>query len=123
MADRIQALGIKATVVSTPFTVLLRDFLQERKYEAAIISWDQGPDPDPYDGWHSSQMGSAGLNLANFADAVADELIGLGRTRYDVAVRADAYRQFQDRWQELMPSIVLGYAVKAADRDDAERGL
>lgn len=109
VAEQLQALGIRASVVSTPFGVLLRDFLQERKYEAAIVAWDQGPDPDPYDGWHSSQMGSAGLNLANFSDPVSDELIGLGRTRYEGAVRADAYRQFQDRWQEMAPSVVLGY--------------
>ena len=109
VARQLEPLGIRATVVSTTFSVLRRDFLQERKYDAAIAGWDQGPDPDPYFGWHSSQMGTAGLNLANFADVVADSLIAQGRTNQDMDVRKDAYRQFQEVWAELAPSVVLAY--------------
>ena len=109
VARQLEPLGIRATVVSTTFSVLRRDFLQERKYDAAIAGWDQGPDPDPYFGWHSSQMGTAGLNLANFADVVADSLIAQGRTSQDMEVRKDAYRQFQEVWAELEPSVVLAY--------------
>ena len=109
VARQLEPLGIRATVVSTTFSVLRRDFLQERKYDAAMAGWDQGPDPDPYFGWHSSQMGTAGLNLANFADIVADSLIAQGRTTHDEAVRIDAYRQFQEVWTELEPSVVLAY--------------
>ncbi|MCE7927886.1 MAG: peptide ABC transporter substrate-binding protein [Dehalococcoidia bacterium] len=109
VARQLQQIGIRATVASTTFSVLRRDFLQERKYDAAIAGWDQGPDPDPYFGWHSSQMGTAGLNLANFADVVADSLIARGRTDTDVEVRRDSYRQFQEVWQELSPSVVIAY--------------
>lgn len=109
VARQLDPLGIKATVASTTFSVLRRDFLQERKYDAAIAGWDQGADPDPYFGWHSSQMGTAGLNLANFADIVADSLISQGRTSQDIEVRKDAYRQFQEVWAELEPSVVLAY--------------
>lgn len=109
VARQLEPLGIRATVVSTTFSVLRRDFLQERKYDAAIAGWEQGPDPDPYFGWHSSQMGTAGLNLANFADVVADSLIAQGRTTHDPEVRKDAYRQFQEVWTELEPSVVLAY--------------
>ncbi|MEX1103470.1 MAG: ABC transporter substrate-binding protein [Dehalococcoidia bacterium] len=109
VARQLETLGIRATVASTTFSVLRRDFLQERKYDAAVAGWDQGADPDPYFGWHSSQMGTAGLNLANFADIVADSLIAQGRTSQDFEVRKDAYRQFQEVWAELEPSVVLAY--------------
>ncbi|MBI5946787.1 MAG: hypothetical protein HY875_01450 [Chloroflexi bacterium] len=109
IARQLEPLGIRATVASTTFSVLWRDFLQERKYEAAIAGWDQGPDPDLYSGWHSSQMGAAGLNIANFADQVADGLIEKGRTTSDVEVRADFYGQLQDVWQEKAPSVVIAY--------------
>ncbi len=109
VAAQLDEVGIRSTVASTAETVLFRDFLQDRKYDSAIVTWDQGVDPDPYDGWHSSQLGSAGLNIANFADPVTDELIALGRTHNQPAVRLDAYRQIQARWNEMMPSIVLGY--------------
>lgn len=109
VARQLEPAGIRATVASTTFSVLRRDFLQERKYSAALAGWDQGSDPDPYFGWHSTQRGPAGLNLANFEDAVIDELIAKGRTENDLEVRKDAYRQFQEVWQDLAPSVVLAY--------------
>ncbi len=109
VARQLEPAGIRATVASTTFSVLRRDFLQGRDYDAAIAGWAQGPDPDPYFGWHSTQTGAAGLNLANYADAVADELIAKGRTSNDIEVRKDAYRQFQEVWDERMPSVVLAY--------------
>ncbi len=127
IARELDPLGIKVSVASTPFSVLRRDFLQERKYEAAVVTWDQGPDPDPYPSWHSSQMGSAGLNLANFADAIVDELVQKARITTDTSVRGDLYKQFQEKWDELAPSIVVAYPermyVRRSSIDVPEMGL
>jgi len=109
VARQLDAIGIRATVASTTFAVLRRDFLQQRRYEAAVAGWDQGADPDPYAGGHSSQMGSAGLNIANTNDAVIDRLIETARTRHDPAVRKEMYRQLQEVWQSVMPSAILFY--------------
>jgi len=109
VSEQLAALGIRASVSSTTFTVLNLDFLVPRRYEAALATWDQGPDPDPYFGWHSSQMGTAGLNLANFEDPVIDQLISEGRTSHDLEVRKDSYRQLQEVWQDLVPGVVLAY--------------
>jgi len=109
VANQLQPLGIRVNVQSTTFSVLRKDFLQERKYDAAVAGWDQGLDPDPYFGWHSSQLGSAGLNLANFGDVVMDELIAKARTTSDIEVRREQYRQIQEKWEDLAPSVVLAY--------------
>jgi peptide/nickel transport system substrate-binding protein len=109
VAQQLEALGIRANVASTTFLVLQRDFLRERRYDAAIAGWDQGADPDPYSGWHSSQLGTAALNLANFRDVVMDELIATARLSLDTSVRADLYSQVQARWAEVAPSAVLLY--------------
>lgn len=109
IARQLDTLGIRATVASTTFTVLNLDYLVPRKYEAALAIWDQGPDPDLYFGWHSSQQGAAGLNLANFEDPVVDELIAQGRTTNDREIRLDSYRQLQEVWQDLVPGIIVAY--------------
>ncbi len=109
VASQLEPLGIRASVVSTTFSVLRRDFLQERTYEAAVAAWEQGPDPDLYFGWHSSQLGAAGLNLANFEDAVMDELISRGRVSNDENTRIDSYNQVQEVWQVLSPGVVVAY--------------
>jgi peptide/nickel transport system substrate-binding protein len=109
ISEQLSTLGIRAAVSSTTFTVLNLDFLVPRRYEAALAVWDQGPDPDLSFGWHSSQMGTAGLNLANFEDPVVDQLITEGRTSDDLEVRKDSYRQIQEVWQDLVPGVVLAY--------------
>lgn len=113
VAERIAAdleqVGIRANVASTTFSVLRRDFLQERRYEAAVATWAQGLDPDPYFGWHSSQGGSAGLNISNISNAVLDRLIEEGRTDDRLEVRRDVYAQLQQVWQELVPSVIVAY--------------
>lgn len=123
IAKDLEPVGIRATVVSTTFSVLRRDFLQERQYDAAVAGWAQGPDPDPYFGWHSTQTGAAGLNLANFTSAVADGLIAKGRTTNDLDVRKDAYRQFQEVWNELEPSVVIAYPQYLYAHTDAIQGM
>ena len=123
VARQLEPLGIRATVASTTFSVLRRDFLSERKYDAAIAGWDQGPDPDPYFGWHSSQMGTAGLNLANYANVVADSLIARGRTSNDLEIRKDAYRQLQEVWSETAPSAILAYPHYVYIHTDALHGF
>lgn len=109
IAGQLEPLGIRVTVASTTRTILLREFLEPRRYDAAIFGWDQGPDPDPYPGWHSSQTGSGGLNLADFADLVVDTLVARARVEPDHDVRAELYRQFQEKWADLAPSVVLLY--------------
>lgn len=109
VAAQLEPLGIRAAVASTSFTVLRRDFLDARGYDAALTGWDQGPDPDPYFAWHSSQARPPGGNVASYGGLVIDALLERGRTTLDPLVRRDAYRQFQELWRREVPSVVLAY--------------
>ena len=109
IARQLEPIGIRATVASTTFTVLSRDFLAPRTYDAALAGWDQGPDPDPYLAWHSSQTIHPGGNIANYGGIIIDALLERGRTTASVLVRLDAYRQFQELWQREAPSVILAY--------------
>ena len=109
IARQLEPIGIRATVASTSFTVLSRDFLAPRTYDAALAGWDQGPDPDPYLAWHSSQVIPPGGNVANYGGIIIDALLERGRTTVDTLVRLDAYEQFQELWRRESPSVVLAY--------------
>ena len=109
IARQLEPIGIRATVASTSFTVLSRDFLAPRTYDAALAGWDQGPDPDPYLAWHSSQVDHPGGNVANYGDIIVDALLERGRTTSSALVRLDAYNQFQELWQREAPSVILAY--------------
>ena len=109
IARQLEPIGIRATVASTSFTVLSRDFLAPRTYDSALAGWDQGPDPDPYLAWHSSQVLPPGGNVANYGSIIIDALLERGRTTVNTLVRLDAYRQFQELWQRESPSVILAY--------------
>lgn len=109
VAGQLEPLGIRAAVASTSFTVLRRDFLDARGYDAALTAWDQGPDPDPYDAWHSSRARPPGGNVASYGGLVIDALLERGRVTLDPLVRLDAYAQFQELWRREAPSVVLAY--------------
>ncbi|MGK2965274.1 MAG: ABC transporter substrate-binding protein [Tepidiformaceae bacterium] len=108
IAAQLEDVGIRASVQSMAFSVLLRDFLQQRQYDAAVVLWDQGADPDPYS-WHSAEVGPDGRNIANTQSFLLDSLIGEARTTTDEAVRLDYYSQLQQVWQSEMPSVIVAY--------------
>ncbi|HCV00295.1 MAG: hypothetical protein CL897_04675 [Dehalococcoidia bacterium] len=109
IARQLEPIGIRATVASTSFAVLNRDFLSPRTYDAALAGWDQGADPDPYFAWHSSQLVDPGANIANYGSIVFDALLERGRTTSNMLVRLDAYRQIQELWPRETPSVILAY--------------
>ena len=109
IAKHLELLGVRTSVATTPFSVLLRDFLLPGNYDAALIVIDPGADPDPYFFLHSSQTLFSGFNVSNFTSLSVDKLIERGRGYLETDVRSDVYRQLQELWRKEIPSIVLGY--------------
>ena len=62
-------------------------------YQAAYLSWDLDPDPDPYALYHSSQFPPAGQNFVYYKNPAADALMNQGRRELDHAKRVAIYRQ------------------------------
>ena len=62
-------------------------FIQERvnkvDFDALILGWQMGIDPDLYQIWHSSQTNPYQLNFIGFKNAEADDLIVKIRQEYD----------------------------------------
>jgi peptide/nickel transport system substrate-binding protein len=124
LADSWQQIGARVTVAPTPQTALMGEFLNPRQYEAALIGWDPGLDPDPFTAWHSSLRGVPGSNPANFADEQTDMLLVAGRLLGREEERGVQYAAFQARFRELAPSIVLfTEIVRYAVRDDLQLSL
>ena len=81
--------------------------LEAREFTIALHGWQRlGSDPDVFELWHSSQA-DRGRNYAGLADATIDELLASARKIYDIVDRAELYREFQERWVELAPGIIL----------------
>ena len=50
---------------------LVNDFLNPRRFDAALIGWELSGDPDPYPLWHSTQAVGGGQNYSGWANEEA----------------------------------------------------
>ena len=73
-----------------------------RDYDAAILGWSQGVDPDAYGTWHSSQIAS-GLNQVGYKNDVVDQSVVAGRTSCGQAERMAAYKAFNTQLSQDQP--------------------
>lgn len=107
-AEQAAAVGVRVAVRAVPADELFDDYLEPRRFEAALVGqWSMGSDPDVYPQWHSSQAGGTGGNYAKFSDPDVDRWLEVGRQESDRDVRRNAYLHFQARWAEAQPAVVL----------------
>jgi peptide/nickel transport system substrate-binding protein len=111
IAEELEDVGFGVTVTPEDSAVLVRDYLIQREYQAAIFGWDQGLDPDPYPAWHSSQAAANGRNLADYQSEEADSLMEEGRRTFDLDQRQSLYYTFQEIFHDDVPSVILCYPV------------
>ena len=100
-------IGVRVAVSAVDSTTFQNDILKNRGYDILISGELYGIDPDPYAFWHSSQTEFPGLNLAQFSNRKADELIEQARGTSDLAQRAQAYRDLQDLVAKDIAAIFL----------------
>ena len=100
-------LGIQVELQVSGASVFVEGVLLPRQFDAALVTVDPGPDPDPYPLWHSSQAFGDGRNLSSFSDLEVDRLLENGRQTTSDGERAEAYRAFQEIFSEEMPAVLL----------------
>ncbi len=90
-----EAAGIKVEVraVSAEQAV---EIVKNRDFEVLLYGQFTGGDPDIQAFWHSSQVGSGGLNLSSFSNPDVDKLLDEARLDSSEAGRRDKYRQIQE---------------------------
>jgi ABC-type transport system substrate-binding protein len=81
--DSWRKIGIKCNTQLFEWAVFLKDFVNALKYDALVLGWSMGIDPDLYQIWHSSQAGPQQLNFVGYKNEEADRLITRIRKEYD----------------------------------------
>ncbi len=112
VAAQLAARGVEVEVVTMPSVELLTKRLEPRDYDMVIFGWETEVDPDPYGGWHTSQILPPGRNVAGYNDPLGDALLEAARTNLDIAERRDLYERFTARFVETAPSVVLLYPAR-----------
>jgi len=79
----------------------------DRDFEAMVMGWGGDILEDPYQLWHSSQIGNRGANYVGFRNAQADALIEQGRRTLDADKRNALYHQLHRILHQEQPYTFL----------------
>lgn len=107
LAEQWKAVGAEVQVQPVASGGYIDQALLPRKYQAALVAVDPGPDADPYPFWHSSQVAPPGRNLANYADPQIDDVLERARQTTDVARRKELYALFDGYLINAAPEVPL----------------
>ncbi|MEW5803995.1 MAG: ABC transporter substrate-binding protein, partial [bacterium] len=76
-------LGMKVSADRVEWSVFLEKHVDAGNFDAVILGWSMGIDPDLYQIWHSSQAGQYQLNFVGYKNPEADDLILKIRQEYN----------------------------------------
>lgn len=111
IAEDWAKIGVHAMPTPVTYVGLVGDLLTTRKFEAAVVSWDQVGDPDPYPLWHSSQAEGGARNYTSWHNPEADQIMEKARTILNEDERKALYWKFQDIFAEDVPGVLLFHPV------------
>ena len=81
--DAWKKIGIQVETDLLEWSVFIQKRVNQLDFDALILGWSMGIDPDLYQIWHSSQSGPFQLNFVGFSNPEADDLILKIRQEYD----------------------------------------
>jgi peptide/nickel transport system substrate-binding protein len=104
---RLRAIGIDVQIHIVEWAAFINTFVLKRNFEALILGWSLGLDPDQYDIWHSSKTAPDELNHISYQNPRVDELLEAGRRTFDEARRKAIYGELQAVMAEEQPVVFL----------------
>ena len=105
--DAWKKIGIQVETDLLEWSVFIQKRVNELDFDALILGWSMGIDPDLFQIWHSSQTGKFQLNFVGYADPVSDDLIVKIRREYDVQRQVDYCHRLHRRIAEAQPYTFL----------------
>jgi peptide/nickel transport system substrate-binding protein len=111
VAEIVQAalreLGVGVEIRTLEWAAFLKEYIKKRRFEAIILGWGTGSDPDQYDVWHSSKTAPDELNHISYKNPEVDELLEKGRSSCIDQDRLPYYRRLQEVLAEDQPIVFL----------------
>jgi ABC-type transport system substrate-binding protein len=91
--DSWKQIGIDVRTDLLEWSVFIQERVDKADFDAVILGWLMGIDPDLYQIWHSSQTNPHQLNFVGFNNSDADDLIIKIRQEYNHAKQVDYCHQ------------------------------
>ena len=105
--ERLKEIGVQTDIQTIEWAAFLKEYIKQRRFEAIVLGWGTGIDPDQYPVWHSSQAGPEQLNHISYANPEVDALLEKGRMSCNQKERVATYHRIQEILAEEQPLIFL----------------
>jgi hypothetical protein len=105
--QRLKDVGIDVAIRPIEWAAFISDFIDKKRFEATVLGWSIGLDPDQYDIWHSSKTKPKELNFISYANPEVDALLEEGRRNCGDAERRKIYDRLQEVMWEDQPLVFL----------------
>ena len=104
---RLKQIGIKVEIRTLEWSTFIYEFIDKKRFEACVLGWSIGLDPDQFDIWHSTKTGKREFNFISFKNDQIDDLLEKGRRSFDIETRKKAYFRIQEILADEVPYIFL----------------
>lgn len=110
--QRLKFVGIGVKIRVVEWSSFINNFINKRDFDACILGWTIGIDPDQYSIWHSSKTGEHELNFVSYDNKEVDSIMETARKTFDQEARKKLYYRFQQILADDQPYTFL-YAPEA----------
>ncbi|WP_350344391.1 peptide-binding protein [Proteinivorax tanatarense] len=104
--EQLREVGVKANPELVEWQTFLSNHIDVGEFHVAILGWNLGSDPDPYNIFHSDNI-DTGFNHIGYENEDVDRLIEKGRFSVDPEERAEYYAELQQIMSEDLPYTFL----------------
>ena len=105
--SRLRTVGILVKIRQVEWAAFLKEFIEKGRFEAILLGWNTGLDPDQFDIWSSTKTKPGELNVIGYKNPEVDALLAEGRHTFDREKRRRAYFRFQEILAEDQPYTFL----------------
>lgn len=115
---RLKEVGIAVTIRTIEWASFIKQFINTGNFDAVILGWGLGLDPDQYNIWHSSQQSPGQFNFIGYQNPKVDQLLEQGRSELNPEKRMKIYHAFAKELLEDSPIVYLsaGYGLTAVHK-------
>lgn len=104
--QNMKAVGVEVDIRVMEWQAFLEQ-IDKHSFDAIILGWNMGRDPDLYDIWHSSKTKKGEYNFIGYKNAEVDRLLVEGRRTFDLEKRKKIYYRIHAILAEEQPYAFL----------------
>ena len=108
LKEDLRKVGIVVNIRQLEWSVYVEN-LRDRQFDVVSLLWIGGLESDPYQIWHSDNIGDRGSNYIGFRHAEADSIIANARFEMNKEKRNAMYFRLQEIFHEEQPYTFMFY--------------